>query len=90
MEEEVNPDADTKVDADAGTINITTTTKVITKVGTINSNTVKTMVTITMLIQTSKVVEITISHTTTRVLRELVGITMQTNPITDDNQIKRL
>ena len=89
MEEEVNPDADTKEDADAGTINITTTTKVIiTKVGTIK--TVKTMVTITMLIQTSKVVEITISHTTTRVLRELVGITMQTNPITDDNQIKRL
>ena len=89
MEEEVNPDADTKEDADAGTINITTTTKVIiTKVGTIK--TVKMMVTITMLIQTSKVVEITISHTTTRVLRELVGITMQTNPITDDNQIKRL
>ena len=88
MEEEVNPDADTKVDADAGTINITTTTKVITKVGTIK--TVKTTVTTTMLIQTSKVVEITISHTTTRVLRELVGITMQTNPITDDNQIKRL
>ena len=87
-EEEVNLDADTKEDADAGTINITTTTKVITKVGTIK--TVKTMVTITMLIQTSKVVEITISHTTTRVLRELVGITMQTNPITDDNQIKRL
>ena len=87
-EEEVNPDADTKEDADAGTINITMTTKVITKVGTINN--VKTTVTITMLIQTSKVVEITISHTTTRVLRELVGITMQTNPITDDNQIKRL
>ena len=87
-EEEVNPDADTKEDADAGTINITTTTKVITKVETINS--VKTTVTITMLIQNSKVVEITISHTTTRVLRELVGITMQTNPITDDNQIKRL
>ena len=76
-------------DAEGGTINITTTTKVIT-----TSKTVKTTgTTTTTSIQTSKVTETetvttTTNHITTRVLRELVGTTMQTNPTTGtDNQI---
>ena len=88
MEEEDNPDAAME-DADGETINITTTTKVIT-----TSKTVKTTGTTTTSIQTNRVTEtmetvtITTNHITTRVLRELVGTTMQTNPTTGtDNQI---
>ena len=85
MEEEDNPDAAME-DADGETTNITTT-KVIT-----TSKTVKTTGTTTTPIQTSKVMEMetvtTINHITTRVLRELVGTTMRTNPTTGtDNQI---
>ena len=86
MEEEDNPDAAME-DADGETTNIITTTKVIT-----TSKTVKTTGTTTTPIQTSRVMEMeavtTTNHITTRVLRELVGTTMQTNPTTGtDNQI---
>ena len=83
--EEINLDAAME-DAEGEMINIITT-KVIT-----TSKTVKTTGTTTTSIQTSKVMETervtTTNRITTRVLRELVGTTMQTNPTTGtDNQI---